>query len=173
MARTVRSTSFTMVGESKVVGAHLNKLIELGLDAVSAYDAAIDHIDDLDDKACFEGFRGVHERQVHDLQSLVSELGEEPIEKAQGLKRHLKNLKVILASLIGDRLVLLAMKSVEHENVTAYDKVLGRTDLPPHVRELLHRFREHEHGHVEDLERRLDEFDMTEKETFTPPPSVR
>lgn len=162
----------TMVRESKAISNVLNRLIELDLESVSAYDTAIDHIDDLDDKACFESFKGDLERQVHDLQAIVTEAGDKPTLAAD-YKRHLKNAKVILAALIGDRLVLLALKVIERDVVNSYEKALDHEDLPSHVRETLHRFKEEARRHVADLEKRLDNFDASETKTFTPPPSVR
>ncbi|HVH43707.1 MAG TPA: DUF2383 domain-containing protein [Labilithrix sp.] len=153
----------TMVGKQKDIGDLLNALIELDLDAVEAYDAAIDRIDDLDDKARLGEFRSDHERHVRELQPLVVELGEKPAE-GPDIKRVLTKGKVVLASLIGDRLILLAMKTNEDDTNVAYDRAVARDDIPAHIHEVLLRNRDDERRHRAYMEKRLADFDTVDTE---------
>lgn len=148
----------TMVGNQKDVADLLNSLIEIDLDAVEAYEAAIERIDDEGDKARLTGFMNDHERHVRELQPLVTELGEKPVDKPD-IKRVLTKGKVVLAGLAGDRAILLAMKTNEDDTNTAYDRAVGRDDVPAHMRDVLVRNRDDERRHREYIEQRLDEIE--------------
>jgi uncharacterized protein (TIGR02284 family) len=148
----------TMGGTQKDLAGLLNGLIELDLDAVTAYEAAIDRLDDEGDEAQLGAFRADHERHVHELQPLVSELGEEPAHKGD-LKQILTKGKVVLAGLIGEHAVLRAMKANEDDTNMAYDRAVSRDDLPAHVREILLRDRDDERRHRDYIEGRLADLD--------------
>jgi uncharacterized protein (TIGR02284 family) len=153
----------TMVGKQKDVAALLNALIELDLDAVEAYEAAIDRLDDDSDKASFRAFKADHQRHVTELQPLVQELGEKPADKAD-VKQILTKGKVVMAGLIGDRLILLAMKTNEDDTNTAYDRAVSRDDVPSHMRAVLMRNRDDERRHRAYIERRLEAYEDKGKE---------
>lgn len=148
----------TMVGKQKDVANLLNSLIELDLDAVVAYEAAIDRLDDEGDKAQLTEFMHDHERHVRELQPLVTELGEEPARKPD-IKRVLTKGKVVLAAIIGDRLILLAMKTNEDDTNLAYERAVSRDDVPVHMREVLVRNRDDERRHREYIEQRLADYE--------------
>ena len=165
----------TMVGKQKDIADLLNSLIELDLDAVEAYEAAIERIDDATDKAQLGAFKSDHERHVRDLTPLVSELGEEPVAEPD-IKRVLTKGKVVLASIAGDRLILAAMKTNEDDTNKAYDRAVGRDDVPSHVREVLVRNRDDERRHRAYIEKRLSEYEAAKEEKAVsqrepPPPS--
>lgn len=150
------------------VGKLVNALIELGLDAVETYETAIDRVDDIDDRERFEAMRAAHARQVVALQSLVSEHGDTPANSPD-LRRMIDKGKVVIASLMGDRLVLFAMKNIEANLVDAYESALEHPMLPPDIRESLVRFRNEGRSHVAALEERLVSFDEVEVESYVPP----
>ncbi len=156
----------TMVGKQKDIADLLNALIELDFDAVDAYEVAIDRIDDDGDKATFASFRDDHERHTRELQPFVTELGEKPAEKAD-IKSVLTKGKVVLASLIGDKAILVAMKTNEDDTNTAYDRAVSRDDVPSHIKEVLMRNREDERRHRAYIEQRLATFDKTEERAPT------
>ena len=157
-----------MVGKQKDVAGLLNSLIEVDLDAIAAYEVAIERLDDDADQAQLGEFKGDHERHVRELQPLVTELGATPVEKAD-IKRVLIKGKVVLAAIVGDRLILVAMKTNEDDTNLAYDQALGRDDLPAHVRELLLRNRDDERRHLAYIEKRLAQYELTEPGEVEPP----
>jgi uncharacterized protein (TIGR02284 family) len=148
----------TMAGKQKDIADLLNSLIEVDLDAVEAYEVAIDRLDDEGDKAQFAELKEDHERHVRELQPLVAELGEEPATKPD-IKQVLTKGKVVLASTAGDRLILLAMKTNEDDTSFAYDRAVSRDDLPSHVREVLLTNRDDERRHLAYLEKRIAEYE--------------
>lgn len=160
----------TMVGTQKDIASVLNALIELDLDAVEAYEAAIERLDDTDDKARLSTFMGDHERHVRELQTLVEGMGETPATKPD-IKHVLTKGKVVLGSLIGDRLILLAMRMNEDDTNTAYDRACNREDLPSHVRTVLEQNRDDERRHREYIQRRLDAHDNKEVPSSRAPES--
>jgi uncharacterized protein (TIGR02284 family) len=151
----------TMVGTQKDIADLLNSLIELDFDAVEAYEAAIERLDDENDKAKLSEFKGDHERHVRDLQPLVEELGEKAAQKAD-VKHVLTKGKVVLASLAGDRMIMLAMKTNEDDTNTAYERAVGRTDIPSHIHSVLERNRDDERRHREYIEGRLEAYEAKE-----------
>lgn len=148
----------TVVGKQKDVAHLLNSLIELDLDAIEAYEVAIDRIDDEGDKAQLDELKGDHERHVRELQPIVAELGEKPADKPD-LKRVLTKGRVVLAAIVGDRPILLAMKTNEDHTNLAYDRAVSRDDLPEHVRELLLKNRSDERRHLAYVEKRLADYE--------------
>lgn len=168
----------TMVGKQKDLTSLLNALIELDLDAVEAYQAAIDRLEDADDKRNLTNFMGDHERHVRELQPLVEELGGKPADEAD-IKQILTKGKVVLASLAGDRAILMAMKTNEEDTNTAYERAVQRDDLPAHMRAVIARNREDERRHLAYIERRLEAFQERDKGPVSSripesgPPSIR
>ncbi|MBX3219759.1 MAG: DUF2383 domain-containing protein [Labilithrix sp.] len=153
----------TLVGKQKDIADLLNSLLAIDYDAIEAYEVAIDRIDDDGDKAQLAEFKGDHERHVCEMHPLVVELGEKPVEKAD-IKRVLTKGKVVLASLVGDRMVLLAMKTNERDTNLAYDRAVQRIDLPSHVREVLLRNRDDERRHLAYIQGRLVDYELGEVE---------
>jgi uncharacterized protein (TIGR02284 family) len=152
----------TMVGKQKDIAALLNALIELDLDAVEAYEAAIDRLDDEDDKASYRAFMVDHQRHVSELQPFVQELGEKPADRPDA-KQVLTKGKVVMAGLIGDRLIHLAMKTNEDDTNTAYDRSINRDDIPSHIKGVLLRNREDERRHRDYIERRLRAYESKDE----------
>jgi uncharacterized protein (TIGR02284 family) len=143
-----------MTKSPKVLARHLNALIELDFDAVEAYQAAIERLGDPTDQAKLRQFMGDHERHITDLGPLVSELGGAPAQKAD-IKKVLAKGKVVLAGLVGDRAILVAMKSNEETSTKTYRKASAEEGLPGHVRAVLERNFADEQRHLVWIEDRL------------------
>jgi len=146
----------TMVGTQKDLAKLLNALIELDFDAIEAYKAAIQRLNDVNDKSQLSSFLGDHQRHVSELQPLVEAMGQEAAKRAD-VKQILAKGKVVIAGLVGDRMILMAMKSNEDDTNTAYERAVNRNDLPENLREVLVRNLGDERRHREYLERRLEE----------------
>ncbi len=121
-----------MTKNPQVLARQLNSLIELDYDAVEAYQAAIDQLSEPTDQAKLRQFKGDHERYITDLGPLVLELGGAPAQKAD-IKKVLAKGKVVLAGIVGDRAVLVAMKSNEETSTKTDRKASGEEWLPSHV----------------------------------------
>src|SRR4051812_28599398 len=96
----------TMVGNEKDVVRLLKDLIELDYDAIEAYRAAIDRIEDPTDKTQLRRFLEDHERHVSELSVLIRNVGEEPPQGAD-IKAILTKGKVVIGGLMGDRAILM------------------------------------------------------------------
>jgi uncharacterized protein (TIGR02284 family) len=144
----------TLVGtQDKLVDA-LDALLELDYDAIEAYKAAIERIDDKNDKAQLLAFMQDHERHVRELTPLVASLGKEPA-KGPDVKQWLTKGKVVIMGLAGENAVLLAMKTNEDDTNIAYERLVQRTDVTPEVHALLERNLGDERRHRAWIEARL------------------
>jgi uncharacterized protein (TIGR02284 family) len=133
---------------------HLNSLIGLDYDAVEAYEAAIARLSNPMEKEKLRAFMGDHQRHIVELTPLVVEQGGTPADRAD-IKKVLAKGKVVLAGLVGDRLVLEAMKSNEETSTRTYRKASSEPGLPAHVRALLERNLQDEQRHLAWIEERL------------------
>lgn len=146
----------TMVGfEATLIGL-LNDLIELDYDAIEAYKAAIARVEHVGDRGQLASFLEDHQRHVDDLSALVREMGGEPAKSAD-IKQVLTKGKVVIGGLLGDRVVLEAMKTNETDTNTAYERAVARTDLPAHVRTALEKNLADERRHREWIVQRISE----------------
>lgn len=116
----------------------LNDLIQLDHDAVAAYRAAIERLDNAAFRSRLEEFLGDHERHVRELTALVREMGGDPAKKGD-MKQILTKGKVVIGNLSGDKGILQAMRSNEDETNQRYEKALTTENLPPRIFELLDR----------------------------------
>ncbi len=128
----------TMVGNEKELAKLLNSLIELDFDAIAAYRAAIDKLQNAEDQGKLRGFMADHERHIVDLRPLVETLGETAADGTNA-KVILTKGKVVIAGLMGDRQILEAMKSNEDDTNAAYERANSRMDLTPEMREVIAR----------------------------------
>lgn len=144
----------TLVGTQRKLVEVLDALLELDYDAIEAYKAAVDRLDDEDDKAQLRTFMADHQRHVSELRPLVIRLGGRPAE-GPDVKQWLTKGKVVIMGLAGDRAVLLAMKTNEDDTNTAYERAVQRDDLDPDVRAVLERNLSDERRHREWIEARL------------------
>ena len=144
----------TLVGTQKALSSMLNQLIELDFDTIEAYQAAMDRLESPNDRTQLQWFLADHERHVRELSVLVRQLGETPSEEAD-MKQVLTKGKVVIASLLGDRAVLSAMKSNEDDTNTAYERAVRRNDLPLRIRNVLERNLDDERRHRAWFEARI------------------
>lgn len=132
----------------------LNELIELDLDAIEAYEAAISRLSDAADCTQLESFMVDHKRHVADSSLLVQENGGVPASTPD-FKRMLIKGKVVLLGIAGDTGVLQAMKSNEETTNRVYDKAVQHPDLPAAARPVLERNFLDEQKHLDWIEQRL------------------
>jgi uncharacterized protein (TIGR02284 family) len=123
----------TMTGLQTDLVKLLKSIIELDYDAIEAYEAAIERLENGSDKAQFSMFMADHRRHVSDLSLIMTEMGEEP-PTGPDIKGMLTKGKVVLGSLIGDKAILFAMRTNEADTNTAYERALARDDLTARMR---------------------------------------
>ncbi|EYF04178.1 PA2169 family four-helix-bundle protein [Chondromyces apiculatus] len=128
----------TMIGSEATLLGLLKDLIELDYDAIEAYEAAIERMDDMRDRAQLSTFLADHRRHVNDLSLFMHDLGGTPPDGGD-IKRILTKGKVVLGGLLGDRAVLTAMKTNEDDTNTAYERALKRNDIPARIRAVFQR----------------------------------
>ncbi len=113
----------TFVGTQGDFADAIKDLIELDFDAIEAYDAAINRIENQSYRDKLIEFKGDHERHVRELSALLKKHNEEAPTGPSIGKQWITKGKTILANLIGDRTILVAMRSNEVDTNTAYERV--------------------------------------------------
>jgi uncharacterized protein (TIGR02284 family) len=144
----------TIRGREVDVTRLLCDLIELDFDAIEAYQAAIDRLDDFMTQQQLRAFMADHERHVRELSEFVGRTGTVAPTKGD-FKRILTKGKVVIGQLVGDRGILMAMKSNEDDTNRAYEQAVRRHDLSTELRELLQRNLSDERRHRAWIEDRL------------------
>ncbi len=152
----------TTQGSQQQTSEMLNELIELEFNVIEAYHAAIERLDEQNDKTKFRHFLADHQRHVSDLSTLVRNMGVEPKNKGD-IKEVLTKGKVVLAGLVGDRAILAAMKSNEDNTNEAYEKDLSHPGLPQDVRTQLQKNLDDERRHRAWIEERQKELESAAK----------
>jgi uncharacterized protein (TIGR02284 family) len=128
----------TLVGMQISPVSLIRNLIELDYDAIEAYEAAIERLEDPAFRAQFRAFCDDHRKHVAELNPILERLGG--IRVVQGdIKRVLTKGKVLIASLIGDRSILLAMKTNEKDTNTAYERAAAHDGLDAQTIAVLYR----------------------------------
>jgi uncharacterized protein (TIGR02284 family) len=158
----------TMTGKEEDVVRMLKNLIELDYDAVEAYQAAIARLEDRTSREALADFMNDHLRHTRDLSEVVHQMGAVP-PKGGDFKRVLTKGKVVIGNIIGDRGVLMAMKSNEDDTNTAYERVAKRTDLSPELLALVQRNLADERRHRAWIVERLDYIREAREEPRPPP----
>lgn len=129
------------------VASVLRKLIELEYDAVSAYRAAVLRLGEREARLAFEGFQADHERHIRDIAQLLRQLGANPPDGAD-IRQVLTVGKVVIGNLAGQRGIVTAMRSNEHDTHAAYEVALRRNDLDAAQRAVLLRAFDDERRHA-------------------------
>lgn len=128
----------TIRGKEVDVTQLLCDLIELDYDAIDAYQAAVERLEDFLTQQQLRAFLADHERHVRELTAHVTSAGA-TAPTGGDLKRVLTRGKVVIGQLVGDRGILMAMKSNEDHTNHGYEQALRRHDLSTDQRELLQR----------------------------------
>jgi uncharacterized protein (TIGR02284 family) len=146
----------TTVGKEDSLAKRLNHLIELDYDAIAAYEAAIDRIDDAPSKERLAEFMGDHQRHTENLGEHLRGMGEEVPTKGNA-KSMLTKGKVVLADLMGDKAILQAMKTNEDDTNTAYEHAMEHDDMSADLKQAVQGNLEDERRHRTWIEQRIGE----------------
>lgn len=142
----------------------LNDLIALDLDAVSAYESAIERIKAVLVRERLRAFQADHERHIRDLTSVVQSYGGKA-RNTRDAKGFFIQAFTAITSMMGDKSALTAMKSNEELTNRTYERALEEV-WPESIRTIIERNREDERVHLAFVEQTLA------AERVTPAPSV-
>ncbi len=140
--------------DARNVAEKLNTLIQLDIDAVGAYNQAIDEIDEPDVRDRLEGYRDDHEQHISDLSDIVVEMGEEPVERSKDFKGFLLGGFTKILSMGGTDSALKAMESNEKITNKKYAEAMD-WDFGPEIHGIIRKNLEDENEHLEYIERTL------------------
>lgn len=118
----------TLVGTQGEFSSALKELVELDYDAVEAYEAAINRLENTAYIEKLTDFKNDHLRHIKDLTDLLKKHNEEAPTGPSMVKQWLAKGKVVLANLAGDEAILSAMNSNEIDTNTAYETMDNRKD---------------------------------------------
>jgi len=154
----------TLVGRQSEPVKLLQSLAELDYDAIEAYEAAIERINDAQIGERLRAFCDDHRRHVATLNPIIQRFGGEPVLQGD-IKRVLTKGKVVIGGLFGNRAVLMAMKTNEDDTNTAYERAVAHVGLGADVHLILER-------HLSD-ERRHREYIVAALQGLSPDASMR
>lgn len=141
----------TKVGLQSDFASALKDLIELDFDAVEAYEAAINRLENASYREKLEEFKADHQRHIEDLSNLLREKGIDA-PTSPSVKQWLTKGKTILAQLLGDDAILKAMISNEEDTNTAYERICHHDHLWPEAKEIVNNGWDDEKRHKQWLE---------------------
>jgi len=143
----------TLVGTQSDFSNAIKELIELDFDAIEAYEAAINRLDNQDYKDKLNDFKKDHHRHTQELTQLLKKHTISNIPNGpSAVKQWLTKGKVVLANIVGDATILAAMKSNEIDTNTAYERINAREDVWEDAISILKRGLEDERRHKTWLE---------------------
>ena len=125
----------TTVGLQRDLDELVTKLIELDYDAIEAYDEAIARLESSELRTRLSEFRDDHKRHTENLAPFLKQHGKNVPSKGN-IKRVLTKGKVTIASLMGDKAILMAMKTNEEDTNTAYERAVNHKEAPASLREV-------------------------------------
>ena len=140
---------------NKDIVSALNALIQLDIDAVYAYNQALENIDAAVIRATLLAFRNDHERHIVDLSEAVARFGEKPPKYSRDLKGIVMEGLTALRSATGTEGALRAMRANETTTNEAYQRALG-LDLPVDAKLVVERNYADEIRHLTYIEQALD-----------------
>lgn len=138
----------TTVGTESSFASLVEDLLLLEHDAIAAYEQTIDKLERADFKQQIAAFKADHDRHVQELTAMAQQVGA-TAQRDGDMKQMLTTGKIKLASLMGDRTILAAMRTNEEDTVTAYDRASRFADLPTDARTVFERAHQDELRHRE------------------------
>jgi uncharacterized protein (TIGR02284 family) len=115
----------------------LQDLIHLDMDAISAYQKAIDAIEHESVAAKLREFQGDHRRHVADLSAEVTRLGGKPDVRTDVKGFFIGGFTAVMSQ--GTHSALVTMKGNEQLTTSTYKKALEHKELPETTKALLQR----------------------------------
>jgi rubrerythrin len=138
------------------IAAHLTELVQLDLDAVLAYDRALDGIGVAHVSNALAGFKLDHQRHILELSQALLDMGERPPEAKPDLKGAILGGVTGLRARFGTEQALRAMRPNEELTTATYARMLAKP-FPEDVLELVRRNAADEQRHLAWIERAIDQ----------------
>lgn len=117
----------TTVGTESKLSDLVQDLVQLDKAAIEAYDAAIERLSSTEYKQQLTSFRADHMEHTRVLGMWLREHRQDAPESG-GMKATMTTGKVALAGLIGDKQILVAMKTNEDDTNTAYERATNHPE---------------------------------------------
>ncbi|OJW50241.1 MAG: hypothetical protein BGO67_02630 [Alphaproteobacteria bacterium 41-28] len=136
--------------------AELKDLVTLDYDAVEAYEAAINRLENEEYKKVLEEFKKDHERHIQEVSDFLIDINKSP-PSGPSIQSILTQGKVVLGNLLGDKTILRAMKSNEIDTKSAYEKINTYKKIPDELKDILERGLKDEKRHLAWVEKKLEE----------------
>ncbi|MFN7039222.1 MAG: DUF2383 domain-containing protein [Alphaproteobacteria bacterium] len=126
----------TLVGTQTDFYKAIAEMLQLENDAIDAYETAIERLENAEYKARFQDFLADHNRHKTLLTSILSEAGND-LPRDFDLKHILTKGKVIIAGLINDKAILIAMGTNEDDTNKAYERLTNHENAPDDLKQAL------------------------------------
>ncbi|HSO00274.1 MAG TPA: DUF2383 domain-containing protein [Candidatus Nanopelagicales bacterium] len=139
---------------AKDIVKELNDLIQLDIDAIHAYDQAIEACEHPMVKSRLTEFRSDHVQHVQDLGAHVRSLGGTPEESRDFKGWLIEGFTAIMAQ--GDRSALVAMKGNEQLTNNRYEAALQIPEFTAEIRSTIEKNRRDEARHLQWINEALD-----------------
>lgn len=136
----------TTVGTESDFKDLVTNLALLERDAIAAYKATIEKLDDAEAKRQVQEFLQDHQRHVSELGNIAGGLGVKLPDEGSA-KQYLTSGKIALANMVGDGAILKAMKTNEDDTVAAYERASRHEDALPESRAVFERAHQDELRH--------------------------
>ena len=140
--------------DNQTVIKKLSSLVHLDIDAIHAYDQAIQKIDVMEVRSQLDQFKADHQRHVDDLSAVIRRLGGEPPTFSPDFKGYLIQGFTALRSVTGTEGALKAMDTNEKLTNRNYESALS-WDLASDVMDIIRRNREDERRHLAYVEEQI------------------
>ena len=129
----------------------VTSLLNLEKDALEAYDAVIERLEDNTLSAKVSEFRQDHHKHISALTELANNNGFEIPDGT--MKSMLTSGKVVMADLFGDQTILKAMGSNEEDTVQAYENALKQSCCNKELKDICTKAHADEVKHQEWMEK--------------------
>ena len=147
----------TLVGMQSDFGKAIQEMIELEYDAVDAYAAAVNRLENQDYREKLQSFQKDHEHHIERLSDLLKHNDLAPPKGASMVKHWITTTKSALSQLMGDTLILRAIHSNEEDTHKGYERLVNHDKIWPDAQEVLEGAFADEKKHKEWLESVLNQ----------------
>ncbi|TAK73545.1 MAG: ferritin-like domain-containing protein [Gammaproteobacteria bacterium] len=139
----------------------LTDLAQLDIDAVCAYEQALEKIEEKTIYQSIDSFRNDHLRHIDDLSEMIKNYGGTPPERSKDFKGFIIEGFTALRSITGTRGALRAMEFNEKTTNKNYKKALTENaDFPPEVIALLQKNYGDEQRHLNYIQVTLQKWNV-------------
>jgi len=138
------------------IAAELTELVQLDLDAVLAYDRALEGVSVAHISNALAGFKLDHQRHILELSKALLDLGVTPPEAKPDMKGALLGTVTGLRARFGTEQALKAMKPNEELTTSTYARMLAKP-FPDELLEIVRRNAADEQRHLAWIERAIDQ----------------